>query len=157
MQNLDIVNLGSKKLGLTLDRIRRLEILDLDIKKNSRDFKISSRIAKISRLTSIIFTKKVHHRLSSPIKTVPIIRLDWKFASILRLIRAFKIAIKLENRRGTFLPLFKPKVVLWTSTRLKSTTLKTLLREFFIPYYRLIYFVFYFYICQSKLNPILRF
>jgi hypothetical protein len=56
MQNLDIVNLGSKKLGLTRDRIRRLEILDLDIKKNSRDFKISSRIAKISRLTSILFT-----------------------------------------------------------------------------------------------------
>ena len=39
--------------------------------------------------------------LSSPIKGVPIIRLDWKFTSILRLKRAFKIAIKLENRRGS--------------------------------------------------------
>jgi hypothetical protein len=57
MQNLDIVNLGSKKLGLTRDRIRPLEILDLDIKKNSRDFKISSRIGKISRLTGIQLTQ----------------------------------------------------------------------------------------------------
>jgi hypothetical protein len=63
MQNLGIVNLGSKKLGLTRDRIRRLEILDLGIKKNSRDFKISSRIAKISRLTSILFSKVLAIRL----------------------------------------------------------------------------------------------
>jgi hypothetical protein len=41
MQNLDIVNLGSKKLGLSRDRIRRLEILDLDNKIYSRDFIIS--------------------------------------------------------------------------------------------------------------------
>ncbi len=61
MQNLNIVNLGVKKLGLSRDRIRRLEILDLDIKKNSRDFKISSRIAKISRLTGINLTPlKIH-------------------------------------------------------------------------------------------------
>ena len=33
--------------------------------------------------------------LSSPIKTVPIIRLDWK----LKLSRAFKIAMKLDDRR----------------------------------------------------------
>ena len=46
--------------------------------------------------------KKAIIDLSSPIKTVPIIRLDWKFASILILNRAFKIAIKLENRGGPF-------------------------------------------------------
>ena len=37
--------------------------------------------------------------LSSPIKMASIIRLDWKFASILRLNRAFKIAMKLDDRR----------------------------------------------------------
>ena len=60
--------------------------------------------------------------LSSPIKTVPIIRLKiwsenwsenlpaysdwvWKFASILRLNRAFKIAMKLDNQRRSFFDL----------------------------------------------------
>jgi hypothetical protein len=43
--------------------------------------------------------------LSSPIKLVPIIRLGWKFASILRLNRAFKCAIKLENRRRSLFDL----------------------------------------------------
>ena len=42
--------------------------------------------------------------LSSPIKMASIIRLVWKFASILRLSRAFKIAMKLDDRRRLLLP-----------------------------------------------------
>ena len=49
--------------------------------------------------------KKTIIDLSSPIKLVPIIRLVWKLASILRLRRAFKIAIKLENWRRSFFDL----------------------------------------------------
>ncbi len=37
--------------------------------------------------------------LSNPIKMASIIRLVWKFASMLRLSRAFKIAMKLDDRR----------------------------------------------------------
>ena len=37
--------------------------------------------------------------LSSPIKMASIIRLVWKFASTLRLNRAFKIVMKLDDRR----------------------------------------------------------
>ncbi len=47
--------------------------------------------------------KKIIIELSSPIKMASIIRLIWKFASILRLSRAFKIAMKLDDRRCHFL------------------------------------------------------
>jgi hypothetical protein len=45
MQNLDTVNLGIKKLGLSRDRIRHLEILDLDNKIYSRDLFLISRLS----------------------------------------------------------------------------------------------------------------
>ena len=43
--------------------------------------------------------------LSSPIKQASMIRLVWKFASILRLSRAFKIAMKLDDRRRSLFDL----------------------------------------------------
>jgi len=43
--------------------------------------------------------------LSSPIKMASIIRLVWKFASMLRLSRAFKIAMKLDDRRRSLFDL----------------------------------------------------
>ena len=48
MRTFEIINLARKKLGLSHDRIQHLEISNLDMKKKSRDFKISSRIGKIS-------------------------------------------------------------------------------------------------------------
>ncbi len=66
-------NLGLKISAQTIvsfdsDRIRRLEIKDLEINKRSRDFEISSRIAKISRLTGILKTVKTLKIMKNVVK-----------------------------------------------------------------------------------------